>query len=266
MRRWIRLGSLIVLLQGCAVQFDVRPEPEPGSHGPDTASVRLAVKLRSSSLAPRGDPVPLARPEDLRPGDIILTSGPGLTAASIQLMTLAPVNHAAIYIGDGQVVEAVLSGVRVRSLQELLAKEVAVLALRYPELSAEQVRDIRAYALRHVGASYSVIGLLLHMPMSIQRAACDLSLTPLGAGDICVRTVGSLQYLNLGKDQFLCSQFVLQAYRDANVLLTDADPRIVSPADILHMREGGLPSLKGRKRLVHVGLLKDAPAVTAAHH
>lgn len=265
MRRWIRLGSLIVLLQGCAVQFDVRPESEPGSHGPDTASVRLAVKIRNSSLTPRGDPV-LARPEDLRPGDIILTSGPGLTAASIQLMTLAPVNHAAIYIGDGQVVEAVLSGVRVRSLQELLAREVAVLALRYPELSAEQVRDIRAYALRHVGASYNVIGLLLHMPLSIQRAACDLSLTPLGAGDACIRTVGGIQYLNLGKDQFLCSQFVLQAYRDANVVLTDADPRIVSPADILHMREGDVPSLKGRKRLVHVGLLKDAAAVTAAHH
>jgi Permuted papain-like amidase enzyme, YaeF/YiiX, C92 family len=264
MRRWARLGSLVVLLQGCAVQFDVRPGPEPESHGLDTAPARLVVQVRNPSLAPGGDPV-LARPEDLRPGDIILTSRVGLIPAGIQLMTLTPVSHAAIYIGDDQVVEAVLSGVRVRSLQELLAEAVSVVALRYPELSAEQVSDIRAYALRHVGAPFNVIGLLLHMPMSIQRVACEMPLTPLGARDACIRTVGSIQYLNFGRRQFFCSQFVLQAYREANVLITDADPRVVSPADILHMREGDVPSFKAGKRLVHVGLLKSTPSVAGTY-
>jgi hypothetical protein len=261
MRRWTRLGSLVVLLQGCAVQFDVRPAPESGS---DIAPVRQVVQFRNPSLTPRGDEV-LARPEDLRAGDIILTSRTGLIPAGIQLMTLAPVSHAAIYIGDDQVVEAVLSGVRIRSLQELLAEAVSVVALRYPDLTAEQVRDIRAYAFRHVGAPFNVIGLLLHMPISIQRVACEMPLTPLGARDACIRTVGSIQYLNFGTRQFFCSQFVLQAYREANVLITDADPRIVSPADILHMREGDVPSFKAAKRLLHVGLLKGAPPVTAVY-
>src|SRR5262245_4110443 len=162
MKRWIGLGSLIALLQGCATL--VYMETPSTSDDPDSASGRHVVQFRKSSLTLDDDRV-LARQEDLRPGDIILTSGRGLTAASIQLMTLAPVNHAAVFIGDGQVVEAVSSGVRIRSLQEMLAGEFAVVALRYPDLSAEQAVRIRAYALSQVGTPFNFLGLMLHVPL-----------------------------------------------------------------------------------------------------
>lgn len=260
MKRWIGLGLLIGLLQGCATQVDRGPLSAPDD--PDTASGRHVLHVRKSSLTLDGDQV-LVRQEDLRPGDIILTSGSGLTAAGIQLMTLAPVNHAALFIGEGQVVEAVSSGVRVRGLQELLAGQVAVVALRYPGLSAEQAGEIRAYALRQVGAPFNLLGMMLHMPLSIQRTACELPLAPLGARDVCIRTMGNIQQLSPRTSQFFCSQLVLQAFRHAGVPITDADPRIVSPADILHMREGDVPSLRVSKRLVHVGLLKrHAPGTT----
>jgi uncharacterized protein YycO len=256
MRRWI---GLVVLLQGCATQLEFGPPS--ASDGPGAAAARQILQFRNPSLTLDGDRV-LARQEDLRPGDILLTAGAGVTAAGIQLMTLGPVSHAAIYIGDGRVVEAVPSGVRVQGLQELLAAEIAVVALRYPDLSEEQAAEIRAYALRQVGVPFNFLGLMLHMPLSIQRTACDLPLAPLGARDVCIRTIGSIQYLSPRSSQFFCSQLVLQAYRHAGVPMTDADPRIVRPADILHMREGDVPSIRVSKQLAHVGLLKRALRAT----
>jgi cell wall-associated NlpC family hydrolase len=263
MRRWIRLGLLIALLQGCATRLDVRPAPvaEPGS--PDTASATQVLQFRRSSLTLDSGRT-LAAPRDLRPGDIILTTGSGLASAGIQLMTLAPVSHAAVYVGDGQVVEAVHSGVRVQGIEEFLARETTVLAFRDSELSAEQAAEIRAYALRQVGAPFNFMGVMLHVPLSIQRIACELPLTPSGARDICIRTIGNIQYLSAIRQQFFCSQLVLQAYRHAGAPITDADPRIASPADILHMREGDVASFRVHKRLTYVGLLKRTPPVTAA--
>ena len=46
--------------------------------------------------------------------------------------------------------------------------------------------------------------------------------------------------------------------------MTDADPRIVRPADILHMREGDVPSIRVSRQLEHVGLLKRAPRFAPA--
>jgi hypothetical protein len=65
-------------------------------------------------------------------------------------------------------------------------------------------------------------------------------------------------------DRFFCSQFVLEAYRQSGLPLTDADPRWLSPRDILHMRDGDVPSVRVRQTLVYVGHLKfqaPSPAV-----
>src|SRR5262245_38226775 len=261
MKRWMGLGSLIVLLQGCATLVHVETPSTSGD--PDSASGRHVVQFRKSSLTLDGDRV-LARQEDLRPGDIILTAGPGLTAAGIQLMSLAPISHAALYIGDGQIVEARTSGVRVGGFQELLAGEIAVVALRYPDLSEEQAREVRAYALNQVGAPFNLLGLMLHVPLTIPRTACELPLAPSGARDACIRAVGNIQQLSARSSQFFCSQLVLQSFRHAGVPITDADPRIVRPADILHMREGDVPSIRASRRLVYVGLLKRPPPAVAA--
>ena len=66
-------------------------------------------------------------------------------------------------------------------------------------------------------------------------------------------------------DQFFCSQFVLEAYRQAGLPITAADPRWVSPADLLHMREGDVPSIAATQPLRYIGHLKyNAPPILAA--
>jgi hypothetical protein len=261
MRRWIGWVSLIALLQGCATQLQVLPAS--GSGDPETTPAHRALRFQNPSIEPEATDVRLM-PEDLQPGDIILTSVPTLTSVGIQLMTLAPVSHAAIYIGDHQVIEAVRSGVRIRRLDELLAEEAVVLAFRRPELSAEQARNIGAYLLQQVGTDFNYLGIALHVPFAVNRKLCELPLMPSALRDVCVRAIGGIYHLATSERRFFCSQLVLQAYRHAGVPITDADPRLISPADILHMREGDVPSVMIHKPLRHLGHLKYQPSVMVA--
>lgn len=250
--RWVSLAALIALLQGCATQLDMRAVS--GAGDPDTASAQRSLQFQNSLIAPKsGDS--FLRPQDLRPGDIILTSDSGFVSASIQLMTLSPISHAAIYVGDGKVVEAVRPAVRVRPIDEVVTEGTVVLAFRYPELSAEQARSVSNYALEKTGTGFNYVGVTLHMPFSITRKLCELPLVPTSLRDACLRGMGVI-HLAAGINQIFCSQLVLDAYRRAGVPITDADPRVISPADILHMREGDVPSVKVRKQLRFVGHLK----------
>jgi hypothetical protein len=236
-KRWISILSLLALVQGCASHF------------------APTLQLQDSSIVPR-DGEPTLAPHDLEPGDIVLTSMPTLLSAGIQLVTFAPVSHAAVYIGDQQVAEAVGSGVRVRAIDKLLEEEAVVLVLRYPGLSARQARDVRAFTLSKVGTDFNYLGVAAHMPFALNRRLCELPLTPEFVRDACIRGFGSVYQLASSRGAFFCSQFVLQAYREAGVPITDADPRLVSPADILHMREGDVPSVRVRRPLRYVGHLK----------
>lgn len=250
--RWVSLAALIGLLQGCATQLDIRAVS--GAGDPDTASAQRTLHFQNSLIAPKsGDS--FLRPQDLHPGDIILSSDPGFVSASIQLVTLSPVSHAAIYVGDGKVVEAVRPAVRVRPLHEVMTEGTVVLAFRHPELSAEQASSIGEYALGKTGTPFNYMGVTLHMPFSIVRKACELPLVPAALRDACLRGMGVI-HMAAGINQTFCSQLVLDAYRRAGVPITNADPRIVSPADILHMREGDVPSVKVHKQLRFVGHLK----------
>jgi hypothetical protein len=172
------------------------------------------------------------------------------------------VSHAAIYIGEGEAAEAVLPNVRVRPMHELLADEVAVLVFRHPDLTAEQGRSMRDYALLQAGTPFNAFGVAMHAPYGVVRKVCELPLTPSPLRDACIRTVGGVFHVATSREQLFCSQLVLQAYRHAGMSMTDADPRLLSPSDILHMREGDVSSIRIHRQLRYVGHLKyDTPWV-----
>jgi uncharacterized protein YycO len=253
MYRVLLLAALAALLQGCATRFEL---PESGG------AEGVALRFQDSSVTLARDDRPL-QPDSLQAGDIILTSAPTLRSASIRLMTWAPVSHAALYVGNGMVVEAVGSGVRARSLEELLEEESLALVLRFPGLDSEQQRDIGEYALQKTGARFSFVGVTLHVPYSVTRRVCELPLLPAGLREGCLRSVGVLNYAAATESRLFCSQLVMQAYRRAGAPITDADARLISPADILHMREGDVSSVSVVQPLRYVGRLKDAGPVAA---
>ena len=268
MRHWTDtmagpLGVLIaaLLLQGCATHLSFSPgtASRDGKTSPETA----VLKFQRMSIEP-GSEEALVDPEDLRPGDILLTSEPSLRAAGIQLFTFAPVSHAAVYTGEGKIVEAAMPSVRTRAIQGVLKDETVVVVLRHPELTEEQARLIKEYALAKSGAGFSFLGVTLQFPFSIGRRVCEVPLVPSAVRDACLRSLGVLSQMAAADSQLFCSQLVLQAYRHAGAPLTNADPRLISPADILHMREGDVSSFSIRRPLRYVGLLKYQQPFTVA--
>ena len=256
MNHSLHLGALSLtlgfLLTGCATGVktsDDKPTP--------------TIAFQNLALNP-GNGGQLVDGTALKPGDIILTADNGLKSSGIRLATLSPVSHAAVYLGDSQVVEAVGEGIRRRTVADLLAEEVTVVAFRHPAITAEHINKMNAFATRHVGQKYNYVGIMLQAPFTIERRACELPLVPSLVRDFCIRGVAAVQ-LGLGRnDQFFCSQFVLEAYRSAGLPLTDADPRLINPGDLLHMREGDIPSVRIHQALQYVGHLKSPPPQVVA--
>jgi len=249
-----RISSLIfcfLLLGGCA------PAIKPG--GAD-ASSQLQFQRLALNPTNGGQLVGFA---ELQAGDIILTAENGLNSMGVRMATLSPVSHAVVYLGDEQISEAVGSGIRRRSMTDLLAQEATVVAFRHPHLTPAQAAKIHAFAQLHEGKKYNFAGIMLQAPFALERRVCELPLVPSLVRDYCIRGMAAVQ-LGLGpNDRFFCSQFVLEAYRCAGLALTDADPRLITPGDLLHMREGDVPSVKIHQALQYVGHLKAPPQTIA---
>jgi len=236
-----------LLLSGCASQIDL-PSKDNG----------LRLRVQSSAIAP-GNGGELVTSAALQPGDILLTSIATLNSFGIRLGTFAPVSHAVLYLGDGQIAEAVGSGVRARSLDDAVSEEQMVVAFRHPGIDAAHVERLRAWALAQVGTRYNTMGVMLNAPFVLNRRACELPLMPDAVRNFCLSGLATVQLGASRNDQFFCSQFVLEAYNQAGLPITAADPRWVSPADLLHMREGDVPSIPATQPLRYVGHLKYNP-------
>ena len=251
-RQALGCAVLAFALAACATRF----EPPTSLTGP-------RLRVQDSALAP-GNGGELIAASALEPGDILLSSVATLQSVGIQLATFAPVSHALVYLGDGAVAEAVGEGVRVRTVDAVLDSERMVVAFRDPQLTPEQAVLLRQWSLAQVGTRYNTVGVLLSAPFVLNRRICELPLVPGPVRDACVRGFATVQLGASSNDRFFCSQFVLEAYRHAGAPLSDADPHWVSPADLLHMREGDVATLGPARPLRYVGHLKYTQSPVAA--
>ena len=245
MARLLTCVAPALLLTACATQVDFAPEP-------GQPALRVQQRLL---LTPANGGVQIT-PTDLRPGDIVLSSTNGIVSMGVRMITVAPVSHAALYLGDGTFVEAVGAGVRTRSTQEYMDGESTIVAFRHPGMGEPHVGALSEFSRLHVGKKYNTAGIVLQAPFSIGRQYCELPLIPGLVRDFCIRGLAAIQLGAIKNDRFFCSQFVLEAYRHAKLPLTTADPRLISPADLLHMREGDVPSVRTEQALQYVGHLK----------
>jgi uncharacterized protein YycO len=240
------------LLSGCATQL---------ASDANTGAVSLKMQNRLLSPVNGGRMVVVS---DLQPGDIVLSSAMAATSLGIRTLTMSPVSHAALYTGNAEIAEAVGSGVRQRSVQSFIDEEATIVAFRHPAMTPDRARQMQAFVQRNLGQKYNYIGVVLQAPFTLERRFCELPLVPSLVRDFCVRGVAAIQLGAVKNDQFFCSQLVLEAYRSAGLPLTDADPRMISPDDLLHMREGDVPSVQIHHALSYVGHLKSWPATQVA--
>ena len=254
------LASLLAIA-GCATR--ITDQPMAGGE----AGSGKAITFQRKSLAPT-DGGRLVSPEELQPGDILLSADKGVASAGIRLFTVSPVSHAALYVGDGEIAEALRGGVRLRTMARVLEEESVVAVFRHPALDDERALALRRFAREQVGKPYDFVGVMMHAPFALQRRVCELPGVPTVLREACLSMLATFQLIHGGDDRFFCSQFVLESYRAAGLPLTRARPHWVSPEDIMHMRAGDVSSLPVEQPLVYVGHLKftalalDLPGLT----
>ena len=170
----------------------------------------------------------------LQNGDIIVTTRNGPVSRAIRAATNAPVSHAILYIGNGQVVEAIGNGVTLRPLDEALAGTTVAVAFRDSALTPEQAFKVRDYVGQQLDKPFNYMGLVRQGGFQLDRALFCSGKS--GAEyDQCVNWVGNI---NLGRgsdDSFFCSQLLVAAFDNAGTPLTATPPNWTSPSELAEL-------------------------------
>lgn len=235
------LWLLMLLLTGCSTA----PQPERA----------FPPQLQSASTRPTA----LISSSALMPGDLLLSSATSPQSWGIRLFTLTGVSHAAIYLGDEQVAEAVGSGVKIIPLNLAIDESNSLLVLRVPGMTSEQMLRLREFADLQQGKKYNFKGIVMFMPFMVSRRLCELPLVNEEVRSACLTAMARVQLADVDDPQanrFFCSEFVLAGYRHAGIELLQGQANWVSPADLLHLRDGDVSAWQAQQNMQYVGHLK----------
>lgn len=183
----------------------------------------------------------------LQTGDIIVSTTNEFVSKAIRRVTGQPISHSIIYIGDGQIVEAVSDGVILRSIGEALADAIVAVAFRKPSITPTQAMEVRDYAGQQLNKVYDRLGIFRQVLFQLARLAFCSGKTG-NEYSQCVNWVGRVNLGSESNDQFFCSELVIAAFEQAGVSLVATQPHWNTPGDIasLHLSE----------KLAYVGHLK----------
>jgi uncharacterized protein YycO len=225
------------------------PFPTPPSVSPSPVTVRPESMSTEIPLDPGTGGISIDE-RMLQVGDLVLSTTGAVSSWIIRAGTGAPVSHSMVYIGDGQVVEAVAQGVVLRSLADAVSDATTAVAFRKPGLTPEQGAMVRDFVGQQVGKPYNKMGIVRQAGYQLDRAVFCSGKTG-EALDRCLNWVG---HVNLGTSDdstFFCSELVVAAFANAGAPLTATPPNWTSPGDLAELRLSG--------RLSYVGHLKAPP-------
>mgnify|MGYP000845700621 FL=1 len=241
-----------LLLSACATEWHVRQREN------SKAALRLQ-SVRNSTLPENG--LVFIQPSDLRAGDILFSSEGSIRSLGIRVFSNAAVSHSFIYLGDGQIAEAVGSGTRIHPLADALQETNLTVAFRRPDLTAENIQAIIAFAEEKNGSGYNHLGIALQAPFALARNACELPVIPRAMRHLCLNALATITVPSLGNKRLFCSQFVIEAFNRAGKPLTTARPQWVDPSDILHLREDDIATIAPVAKLQYIGHLQCTPSL-----
>lgn len=252
--KWNKLAALCaaVWLSACATEWQKQ-------YAEDGRDVMRLQTVRNSTL-PESGMIKIGE-QDLQAGDILFSSEASVQSLGIRLFSNAAVSHVFLYLGDGEIAEAVGAGVRIRQLDEALKESNLTAAFRRPDLTEENIAALRDFARQQNGRRYNFLGIVKQVPYSLARNACELPVIPRRIRRFCLNTMAAVMIPSFGNRRFFCSQFVIEAFNRAGKPLTSKSPEWLDPADILHMREGDVATFTPKARLNYVGHLQCSTSI-----
>ena len=252
--KWNKLAALCaaVWLSACATEWQK-------GHAEDGRDVMRLHTVRNSTL-PESGMIKIGE-QDLQAGDILFSSEASVQSLGIRLFSNAAVSHVFLYLGDGEIAEAVGAGVRIRRLDEALKESNLTAAFRRPDLTEGNIAALRDFARQQNGRRYNFLGIVKQVPYSLARNACELPVIPRRIRRFCLNTMAAVMIPSFGNQRFFCSQFVIEAFNRAGKPLTSKSPEWLDPADILHMREGDVATFTPKARLNYVGHLQCSTSI-----
>ena len=252
--KWNKLAALCaaVWLSACATEWQKQ-------HAEDGRGVMRLQTVRNSTL-PESGMIKIGE-QDLQAGDILFSSEASVQSLGIRLFSNAALSHVFLYLGDGEIAEAVGAGVRIRRLDEALKESNLTAAFRRPDLTEENIAALRDFARQQNGRRYNFLGIVKQVPYSLARNACELPVIPRRIRRFCLNTMAAVMIPSFGNRRFFCSQFVIEAFNRAGKPLTSKSPEWLDPADILHMREGDVATFTPKARLNYVGHLQCSTSI-----
>lgn len=163
----------------------------------------------------------------LQPGDVILTSHLGFSPIKIGNFCKNGYSkrvwtHAALYIGNGEVVEAFPNGIVRRKLEEayLAEKKSGLRILRKKHLPPEKAAQIVSFCAQTSGKPYDLRAIIYFPLANLLPPSLSFILTP-----------GYLGHWFNQEDSYFCSELLSEAYEQADAYCFEREPFQVMPVD-----------------------------------
>ncbi len=176
----------------------------------------------------------------LMPGDIILSTTDQGISETIRAITKSAVSHAAVYLGNDRIAEAIDSGVVVRSLDTAIADDSLAVAYRHRDMTPVKAQTVVGFLedKARKKTRFDNWAIVRVIPGQLARAVCN-TLT----GQARERCLAVARDIRVGTDDdstYFCSELVLAALASAGLELAGANPSWSSPQQIVELNHTGL--------------------------
>ena len=169
---------------------------------------------------------------ELQIADVILSTTAAAVSSVIKFGTSGGYSHAMVYVGKGNVVEAVANGVVHRSIKLATSDAKYAHAFRLKGMTGDKAAKIAAYAISKVGGSYSFGGVFGGSGLvSVVAWPTQpwLHLARWGANKV-KEGVGSTR-------TYFCSELVEDAFESQEMTVSRYYPSMTNPSDIAEFSE-----------------------------
>lgn len=156
----------------------------------------------------------------IRSGDIVCVRNESIIGKIIRWVTESNINHVALYIGNGLIIESTLGyGVRIAPLSIYTNNNGCEISI-CRSVQKYNIQDVVRYSYNFYGAKYDLISQIgIFARFMVQKIGLQKMITFFGRNKI-------------NHDGFWCSEFLGLIFLSVNIKFNDIDISYLSPADI----------------------------------